>query len=445
MHLTPLRLAAYALPAIPIAALGQPFYMFAPTFYSREVGLAAGVVGAILLAVRVVDALADLVAGRLSDLTPGRFGRRKPWVLLASPLAALSAFMVLSPPEGAGAGHFAFWTLLVSVAWACIILPLNAWGAELSSDYKGRVAVTAWREAATLAGVMLAVVVVAALSRGGDLRAGLSVLGLFVAVSAPLACGLCAWILPDPPPRQREEASMKDGLRAAMANAPFRRLVVAYLVNGIANGLPATLFLFFVGEQLGRPDLQGPLLGAYFLAGLASAPIWAWAGGRFGKHVAWCAAMVWACAVFALALTVNGPEDWGVFLAICVGSGLALGADVVLPAAMQADVVDLDELETGKAPRTGLYFALWSVATKLALAVSAGVAFGALGLSGFDTSGAGQGQSPLASGTLVGLYCALPIVLKLWAIMLMARFPITADEQRRVRALIEARAAGPIA
>jgi Na+/melibiose symporter-like transporter len=432
------RLLAYALPAIPIAALGQPFYMFAPTFYAREMGIAAGVVGAVLLVVRVLDALADLAAGRLSDRTPGRFGRRKPWVLLASPLAALSAFMVLAPPDGAGAWHFGFWSLMASIAWAGIVLPLNAWGAELSTDYRGRVAVTAWREAATLIGVVLAVGAVAALTQGGPLREALRALGLFVAVATPLACGICALLLPDPPPTRRDEGSLRAGLAGAAANGPFRRLVVAYLVNGIANGLPATLFLFFVSDRLGRQDLQGALLGAYFLAGLVSAPGWAWAGARFGKHKAWCAAMIWACAIFALALLVDGPEDWPLFAAICVGSGLALGADVVLPAAMQADVVDLDELRTGKAPRTGLYFALWSVATKLALAVSAGVAFGALGLAGHVA--AGGPQTPAAMGTLVGLYCVAPIALKLWAIGQMARFPIDAVEQRRIRDLIAARA-----
>jgi Na+/melibiose symporter-like transporter len=143
---SPLRLFAYALPAVPIAALGQPFYMFAPTFYAKEVGIGAGMIGLILLIVRVLDAASDLAAGRLSDQTGGRFGRRRPWVLLASPLAAWSAYMIMTPPDGAGAAYFALWTLLVSISWAAITLPLNAWGAELSPDYRERIVVTAWRD-----------------------------------------------------------------------------------------------------------------------------------------------------------------------------------------------------------------------------------------------------------------------------------------------------------
>jgi glycoside/pentoside/hexuronide:cation symporter, GPH family len=434
-----LVLLAYALPAIPIAALGQPFYMFAPTFYAKEVGLSAGIIAVILVVVRLLDGVADLVCGRLSDRTPGRFGRRRPWVLLASPLASVSAYMVLTPPPDADALYFGVWTLIASIAWAAIVLPLNAWGAELSTTYQGRAIVTAWREVATILGVIGAVAVVVALTRNGLQRDALAALGLFAAVSTPLACGLCVLLVPDRATPKPDQSSLMAGLRACRSNAPFRRLILAYVINGIANGLPATLFLYFVSERLGRADLQGPLLGLYFLVGLMSAPVWAVIGGRVGKHVAWCWAMIWACLVFALALLVNGPEDIWLFALICAGSGAALGADVVLPAAMQADVVDLDELETGKPPRTGLYFALWSVATKLALALAAGLAFGGLELADFNT--AGGAQTPLGLTTLSLLYCAFPIALKIWSISLMWRFEIGKAEQARIRMQIEGRVA----
>jgi glycoside/pentoside/hexuronide:cation symporter, GPH family len=445
MDLKPRHLLAYSLPAVAIAALGQPFYMFVPTLYAQYIGLSVGVLGALLLLVRGIDALSDLVAGRLSDLTRSRFGRRRPWVLLASPVAALSAWMVLAPPDGAGVLYFTGWTLLASIAWVCITLPLNAWGAEIVTGYADRIRVTLWREAATIIGVVGAVGTVAVLQSQapGGLRDALQILGLAVAVGAPVACAICALVLPDPQPLTRDPGSLLDGLASARGNGPFKRLVVAYLVNGVANALPATLFLFFVSHRLELPDLQGQLLGLYFLAGLASAPVWAWAGSRFGKHVAWCWAMVWACAVFALALLVDGPQDAWLFASICVASGLSLGADVVLPAAMQADVVDLDQLETGSAPRTGVYFALWSMATKLALALAGGVGLGVLALAGFEAQALPGNQPPAAQGALVALYCAVPIALKLVAIAMMRSFPITAARQREIRAGISARWGAP--
>ena len=69
-------------------------------------------------------------------------------------------------------------------------------------------------------------------------------------------------------------------------------------------------------------------------------------------------------------------------------------------------------------------------------AVAAGAAFGILGLVGFNTQGGSQTE--LALNSLVALYCAIPIGLKLISIILMRGFPIDAAEQARIRAEIEA-------
>ena len=50
---------------------------------------------------------------------------------------------------------------------------------------------------------------------------------------------------------------------------------------------------------------------------------------------------------------------------------------------MQADVIDLDTLRSRQS-RAGLYFALWGVATKLALALAVGIAFPLLALAGLE-------------------------------------------------------------
>ena len=175
------------------------------------------------------------------------------------------------------------------------------------------------------------------------------------------------------------------GLRVLSRNEGFRRLIIAYLINGIANGLPATLFLLFVTHRLAIPEQAGALLAVYFLCGVLAVPVWLRLSYRFGKHRVWCAAMVWACLWFAM-VPLLGPGDFWPFLAICVLTGMALGADLVLPASMQADVIDADTVETGER-RAGLFFALWGMATKLALALAVGLAFPILSFAGFDSDG----------------------------------------------------------
>ena len=222
-------------------------------------------------------------------------------------------------------------------------------------------------------------------------------------------------------------------MRLIAKNAPFRRLLIAYLLNGTANGMTATLFLLFVSHGLGMPENAGPLLLAYFAAGIVSVPLWVRISYRVGKASAWAAALG-LTSLFFLAVPFLGPGDFWPFLAVCVATGLCLGADLALPGSMQADVVDLDTLEAGS-QRTGLFFALWGMATKLALALAVGIAFPVLDLAGFDP----EAVTDDARLSLSLLYGAAPIAIKVSAIALVWRFPIDAARQAEIRAAIASR------
>ena len=110
--------------------------------------------------------------------------------------------------------------------------------------------------------------------------------------------------------------------------------------------------------------------------------------------------------------------------------------DVTLPTAIQADVIDLDTMTSGE-QRTGLFFAIWGLATKLSLALATGLVFPLLALSGFVTAGT-EPQPPQALAMLSALYAWLPVLPKLIAIALMWRFPISGAEQEKLRAELEA-------
>ena len=212
---------------------------------------------------------------------------------------------------------------------------------------------------------------------------------------------------------------------------PFRQLAVSYLLNGIPSGLPATLFVLYVTNVLALDfeSAVGPLLLLYFFAAIAGVPLWIWLSKRLGKLKAWLLSMALASIGFAPAAFL-GAGDVILFGIICVVTGIALGGEQILPPAIQADVVDYDTLKSRRR-RAGLYFALWGMVTKLALAVSAGLAFPLLELAGFDQD---SGESIWA---LALLYGALPIVFKVAAMALLKGFPIDAQRQSEIRQAIE--------
>ncbi len=423
-------LALYALPALPLALPTLPFTVLVPAWYAGPLGLGLGAVALALGAARLLDVFTDPLIGALSDRTR----RRKEWMAAGAPLAGLGLVMLLAPPVEAPGPLWLFgWSLLLTLGWTMVQIPYLAWGAEASGDYHVRARIAGARESAGVLGILGAGGVVAGAAalglgeaEGFALLAWLAV-GLGALTLLPLLLGVAA---------PRGQAVTAGSWRALGRNAPFLRLVAAWVLNGLATGIPASLFPFFVTWvlDLGKAA-EGLFLVLYFLAAVAGVPLWLRVARRLEKHRAWCAAMLAACAAFAV-VPLLGPGDGLAFGLVCLVTGLALGADLALPPAMQADVVDYGTLREGAA-RPGLYFALWSMATKLALALAVVVALPAVGAVGFDPA-----LDTQAPGALVGLamiYAGLPVVLKLGAVALVWGHPLTAGRHAVIRRRLEQR------
>ena len=429
------HLISYSAPAFALAVLYLPLFSYVTPFYERERGVDLAALGAAWIAIRLFDAVSDPVMGWLSDRTPARWGRRRVWLALSVPLLVLATWQAFVPPDDAGIGHAVLWLFLVTLGWTMAQTPYAAWGAEIARDYDGRTRVTAWRETVVLIGTLAATVLYFQAGEGG---AGLRALALCVCIALPLGVAFAIWRVPDQQGTAGTRLGFAKGLTALKQNRPFVRLLSAWFFNGAANGLPVTLFLFFVASRLqagesdftigSGPDataipVAGACLLAYFLSAILAVPVWGLLARRISKHRAWCLAMLWACAFFAWALTL-GPGDAVAFLWISVLTGIAFGADLALPPAIQADVVELDTRRTGAA-RAGLFFAIWQVVTKAALALTSGLALIVLGVVGFESTGV---NSDTALWTLTMLYAGVPIVLKLVAVALMWRFPLDRDQ-----------------
>ncbi|MBU0726871.1 MAG: MFS transporter [Alphaproteobacteria bacterium] len=415
-------LAAYGIPGLPMAALGLPLFIYLPTFYATDLGLSLTAVGAILLLARLWDGVTDPIIGVLSDRTHTRWGRRRPWIIGATPLVLVSLWMLFVPPAGAGTMHLLVWSMALYLGWTMLALPHAAWGAELSGEYHERSRITASREIFVVLGTLVAAGLPVVVT--GGTGPVLKVLAISLLVALPLAVLIACVFVGEPGAGRQRITRWQEGMAVLVANRPFRRLIAAYLLNGIANGLPATLVLLFAAQVLQLAEMSGIFLVVYFGCGILFIPLWLALSRRLDKHRSWCVAMLLNCAFFA-PVPLLGAGDFAGFMAICVLTGLCLGADLALPPSMQADVVDVDTAETGEG-RAGLYFALWGMATKLALALAVGIAFPLLDLAGFDANAAPGASTGAGVWMLVALYSLAPIAFKLAAIALMWNFPISA-------------------
>jgi GPH family glycoside/pentoside/hexuronide:cation symporter len=419
---------AYALPALVIALPTIPVYIYLPTLYGVELGLGLVATGVVLLFARLFDAVSDPLIGVVSD----RFGflgaHRKPWIAIGGVIAGIGLVKILTPPANVDPAYLLLWSLILYGGWTMVAVPYLAWGAELADDYDQRTRITAWREAMTLGGILGAGVLGAVTAEMGWTQQqstsaiAWSAVGLGIVTFAALM-----WLVPDRASRPAQNLSVA-GVVGVLANRPFMRLIAAWFLNGLANGVPAALFFLYLEFTLGaNTDTRAIFVLIYFAAGIVSIPLWTRLSRRFDKTATWCGAMF--AAVMAFIFVPLLPE--GAFVAftiICIVTGMSLGADLALPPAIQADVIDYDEWRF-RQRRAGLQFALWGMSTKLALAAGVGLSLPALEIIGFDV------QAPDDAGkfTLAVIYAWVPAVVKVTAIATIWAFPLTRRRHMAIR------------
>jgi Na+/melibiose symporter-like transporter len=395
---------SYGAPGFPLAFVALPLYVVLPNHYAREFGVPLALLGAVLLGARLFDAVVDPLIGRWADKLLDRSAAAA-WgaMAIAAIVLALGFHGLFFPAVPHTTSALLIWcsTLLAVtyLSYSVITVIHQAWGARLGGDEAQRARVVAWREGLALCGVLVASVLPSV--------AGLGATTLVFAFA--LAAGV--FMLRQAPQPLAPLRSPTLSLQLPLQTSAFRRLLAIYLLNGIASAVPATLVLFFIRDRLQSPSYEPLFLASYFAAAALSIPLWVRVVARFGLAQAWLAGMLLAIAVFAWAALL-GAGDVAAYTLVCVLSGIALGADLSLPAALLAGVIQTAG-HSGRAE--GAYFGWWNFATKLNLALAAGVALPVLQAFGY----APGSQSPQALSALTVAYCVLPCLLKLAAAALL--------------------------
>lgn len=397
---------AYGGLAAPLAFVSLPLYVNLPYHYASVAGAPLAGLGAVLLATRAFDALVDPAIGRQADRLL-RQGTRPAWcaAALGSLLMVLGFWALWHPPRGAQAAMLAWLAcslLVCTLAYSFVTILHQAWGTRWGGEPAWRARVTAWREGATLAGVLLASALPAWL--GFDTTSAVLAGGLALGLAG--LHRLKAPVVVQPQPCTIHQAS-------PWSDAGFRRLLAIFMVNGVAAAVPATLLPFFVADRLQAPGLLPLLLLCFFGAAALGLPLWVKAVSRWGLAPSWRAGMLASVLAFGFTPWL-GAGDGMAFAVVCLASGLALGADLALPGALLTGVIHASG-EGGRGE--GRYLGWWTCATKLNLALAAGLALPLLSVAGYRSGG----TDPAGLQALAWAYGGLPCLLKLVAALLLWR------------------------
>ncbi len=431
-------LIAYGLPSFAGSAMLVPILIHMPKFYADVVLVPLGYLALAIAAARALDALSDPLIGWLSDRTRSPLGRRRPYMAIGAPLCALACYALFSPPATLGPDHAGRWFaatfILYFVFHTVYALPYSALGPELTLDYHERSRLFGVREGFSILGTIVAAAAPGLLMDqfGWTERQAFSVLGAgFALLLVGFVALLLARVRERPDFATRASNPFVPGVRRALRSRPFRILLVTYVVGSVAGAIPGTLMPFFNAYVI-RPENEARwlsiFLATYFASGFLCLPLWLHLARRAGKRVAWLASFVvgitGGAAMFRL-----GEGDTTGLLVLIAWAGSSFGAGLFLGPSIQADVIDYDELHTGKR-REAQYGAFWAMLPKFVAIPSAALPIAVLGSIGYVPNAV---QTPQVVFAIRAIFALTPAVFSTLALVSAWRFGI---DERAHRAII---------
>ena len=432
MRLPLAKLVTYAAPGLGFGFMTLMVSTYFMKFATDVLAIPAATIGAILLVSRAWDAVADPVAGYLSDRTRTRLGRRRPWLFAGALPLALGFVLAWSPPASLTGSALVVWTgltaLLLFTGLTICRMPHEALGAELSRDYHERNRVFGVKRALFGVGTLAVFAALAQLGEASDPRASVGWLAGGAGAGTALLLVLTALLVREPPAHLGRGALRPlAAVRDVLANPHARRLIAVSFLQQVATGTVTTAAAYHTQYVLGDPGAFPLLLGCFFVASLVSIPLWLRIGRRVDKKPLLVGSMIAVGAILGAMFAVGEGDHVLLFSLAAAGGVAAGGLDVIMPS-LQADVIDWDELRTGER-KEGVYFAAWHLAEKMALGVAAAVTGVALAGSGFVPN---QGQGETALFAMRVLLSLFPLACYSAGALLFVRFGLDRAAHARV-------------
>ncbi len=432
------RLAVFAGPAVPMAAMGLPISVYLPQFYAEQMGLGLAAVGTVFMIARLWDVVTDPMMGVISDRFPSRWGRRRHWIVAAVPIMMLSAVMVYMPVAPVTEYYLFGWMFVLYIGFTMAQLNHMAWGAELHENYDERSRIMGFLQGSAIFGVPIVLLIPVLIEQFGteDVAADrVAAMGWFVVILLPITVAAAAWKVPEFKELSKEqELPLREAVRPLLYNRPLQRVIASDFLTGFSGAALGSMFLFQVTYVL-QIDVPSILLLIYFFAGVGFVPLVVKLSYRLGKHQALIAAALFN-AVMVPSIFLIPPGNFYVAAFIFMILGVNVGSTTLLFRSIIADVADVDELETGHR-RTGLFYALTTLTSKTGGAIAVGVVFWTLSLIGFVP---GEENT---DGAILGLsivFVAVPVICYLGVVVIMWGFPLDKNMQEDVRRQLAERA-----
>jgi GPH family glycoside/pentoside/hexuronide:cation symporter len=440
-RLTRGTILTYCTPSFGTGLMMILFLLYLMKFSTDVLLIAPGVMGVILGASRVWDAVSDPLAGYLSDRTRARRGRRRSWMFVAAIPIGVSVVMLWSPPSAFEGAMLVAWMAVAyffyETATTAFLVPYAALGMELTSDYHERTRLFGYKHVIQGAGAVCGLGLFEILRSAEDQR--LAALSISVFAGTAMTCTIL-WAATRLRERAEFQARGRPGFLKSFAdvfrNPHSRLLLFVYGVEHFGLASISLLAVYVMEYVLKLPEMTVFFLLVAFVPMYLSTPLWIRVARRFGKKRAWLASMSGAAVgFFGLFFLGEGRVVLMYMVAALVGT--AMGGGSVLGPSVQADVVDYDEYLTGER-KEGSYLAVWNLIRKAAGGLTALVAGLVLQWVGFEPN---VEQSAQTKDAMLALFALLPGSCYVMGALLFSRFSLNEREHAEIRGVLEERRA----
>jgi len=418
-------------------------------FFTDVVAISPVIAGSILFAGKVWDAINDPIIGVLTDKTRTKWGRRRPWLLFSAIPFGLSFAALWWIPfpndQNALTIYYFVVALLFNTFFTAVNLPYSALTPELTQDYDERTSLNNFRFAFSIGGSVVSTVlhlfIVGQFPNNPAL--GFLVAGILWAVVSTIPIFICFWGTQERYSSSSESIPLWQQFSTALSNIPYLYVIGIYICSWLALQATATVIPYYVRYWM-RPDNPDVVISFTILGVQGTAFVMLFVWSKISTLIGKKAVFVWGCSAWIMAqfgLFILQPQQVAFMYILAVLAGVGVATAYLVPWAMIPDVIDLDELHTGKR-REGIFYGFMVLLQKFALA-------GALFAIGVTLQWAGfippidkipvLDQPPAVLQVLRFLIAPVPTLLLIGGIVLATFYPITKEKHAEILVLLSAK------
>lgn len=432
----------------------------------QDLGFPGWMWGVISLVPRIFDSITDPIMGFISDNTKSKWGRRRQYVLIGSVIMGL-AFIIMwqlyrENSVDYNFTYFLLWSLVFYLGLTIFSVPYVAMGYEMSNDFHERTSIMAIAQwIGQWAWVIAPWFWVIMYDNLWFPMADVAVRELAVWVG--LVCMVFAMVpaifLPSKSTLNEDYSplTMKNiggslseiflGFKEAFQSVPFRKLCFAtfFIFNAFNTVASFSFFIivyYLFAGNAGDAGIWPTLFGSVgaLVTTFLVIPIVAKMSKTLGKKKAFLVSQGISVLGYILLWFLFIPGKPYMFLFALPFYSFGIGSLFTLMMSMTADVIDLDELNTGKR-REGIFGAIYWWMVKFGLGIAGGLSGLILSVVGFTSGVAEQPE-----GAIDGLrlfFTGFPIAGTLIAMYVMRDYDISEERANEIRADLDKKKSQP--